>query len=64
MIANFLYQQNRAWNQKTTQDTVQEDIQSTQKFFDINQKIHNTVQTYLTKNNDQGKFLTPNYNTT
>lgn len=64
MIANFLYQQNRAWNQKTTQDTVQEDIQSTQKFFDINQKIHNTVQTYLTKDNDQGKFLTPNYNTT
>ena len=32
--------------------------------FDINLKIQNVVQTYLTEGNNQGKFITPTYHDT
>jgi len=64
LIAKFLYQQNIARPEKLKQDTILADISETQASFDVNQKISNVVHTYLTQNNDQGKFLTPTYNQT
>ena len=64
LIANFLYQQNIARPEKLKQETVLADISEIKASFDVNQKISNVVHTYLTQNNDQGKFLTPTYNST
>ena len=61
MIANFLYQQNITRPEKLKQSTVIDDINETKASFDINYRISDVVSTYLTKDNDQGKFLTPTY---
>lgn len=61
MIARFLYQQNNARPEKLVQTGVVENINESKSSFDINQKIQQITQTYLTKNNDQGKFVTPTY---
>jgi len=64
MIANFLYQQNITRPEKLKQSTVIDDINETKASFDINYRISDVVSTYLTKDNDQGKFLTPTYSKT
>lgn len=61
MIAKFLYQQNNARPEKLVQTGVVENINENKNSFDINQKIQQITQTYLTENNDQGKFVTPTY---
>lgn len=64
MLAKFLYQQNNPRPERTITTNVEDDISEIKSSFDINQKINNVVHTYLTKDNDQGKFLTPTYNQT
>ena len=64
MIAKLLYYQNITWPERLEQDTVNKDITEIKNSFDINQKIQYVTKTYLTKDNDQGKFITPLYNAT
>jgi hypothetical protein len=64
MIAKILYYQNITWPERLQQSTVAQDMTEIKDSFDVNQKISNIVTTYLTEGNDQGKFITPTYNTT
>ena len=64
MIAKLLYYQNISRPERIQQNNVVEDIKEIKSSFDINQKISNVVNTYLTEGNDQGKFITPTYNKT
>lgn len=64
MIAKLLYYQNITWPERLQQTGVAEDMTEIKSSFDVNQKVSSIVATYLTENNDQGKFITPTYNTT
>lgn len=64
MIAKLLYYQNITRPERVQQDTVMEDMMEIKDSFDINNKVSHVVQTYLTEGNNQGKFITPTYNTT
>lgn len=64
MIAKLFYYQNITWPERMQQESVVEDMTEIKESFDINQKILHITKTYLTEGNDQGKFITPTYNTT
>ncbi|MCX6825442.1 MAG: VCBS repeat-containing protein [candidate division SR1 bacterium] len=64
MIAKLLYYQNITWPERLQQTSVAGDIEEIKSSFDVNRKISNIVNTYLTEGSDQGKFITPIYNTT
>ncbi|MEI7918877.1 MAG: hypothetical protein WCH65_01320 [bacterium] len=64
VIAKLLYYQNISRPERLQQTGVAEDMTEIKNSFDINQKVSNIVTTYLTEGNDQGKFITPTYNTT
>lgn len=64
MVAKLLYYQNIAWPERLQQSTVADDMAEIKSSFDVNQKISDVVNTYLTEGNDQGKFITPVYNNT
>jgi len=64
MVAKLLYYQNITWPERLEQTSVVDDMAEIKESFDINLKIQNVVQTYLTEGNDQGKFITPTYNST
>ncbi|MEI6672316.1 MAG: hypothetical protein WCL02_02920 [bacterium] len=64
MIAKVFYYQNSTRPERLPQSSVVEDMKEIKNSFDINQKILQVTNTYLTEGNDQGKFVTPVYNTT
>jgi len=64
MVAKLLYYQNITRPERTQQTNVTQDMGEIKDSFDINQKISNIVTTYLTEGSDQGKFITPTYNST
>jgi hypothetical protein len=64
MVAKLLYYQNITWPERLEQTSVVDDMAEIKESFDINMKIQNVVQTYLTEENDQGKFITPTYHDT
>ncbi len=64
MIAKLFYYQNITRPERLQQSTVTEDIVEIKNSFDINQKISQITNAYLKQWNDQGKFITPVYNTT
>ncbi len=64
MIAKVLYYQNSTWPKRMQQENVMTDMKEIKNSFDINHKINNIVETYLTEGNNQGKFITPIYNIT
>lgn len=64
MLAKLLYYQNITWPERLQKSTVVDDMNEIKNSFDVNTKISHVMQTYLTENNDQGKFLTPVYNKT
>ncbi|MEI8091129.1 MAG: hypothetical protein WCG98_02535 [bacterium] len=62
LIAKLLYYQNLARTERGKATTVDGDIVEAQDSFNVNQKISDTVNTYLHADNNQGQFLTPTYN--
>lgn len=64
MVAKLFYYQNSTRPERLQQTTVAEDMTEIKASFDINRKVSQVTNTYLTKGNDQGKFITPTYNTT
>lgn len=64
MIAKVFYYQNSARPERLPQSSVIEDMKEIKNSFDINQKIFQVTNTYLTEGSDQGKFITPVYNIT
>lgn len=64
MVAKLLYYQNITWPERMQQSGVIEDITEIKTSFDINQKTSYIINTYLKQGNDQGKFITPTYNST
>lgn len=64
IVAKLLYYQNITWPERMKQETVAQDIAEIKDSFDINQKINHVIDTYLVEDNDQGKFLTPTYEST
>lgn len=64
LIAKLFYYQNSTWPERLQQETVAQDMTEIKESFDINQKISQVAKTYLTEGNNQGKFITPIYNTT
>ncbi|MEI6118605.1 MAG: hypothetical protein WCP92_05265 [bacterium] len=64
MVAKLFYYQNSTRPERLKQTTVAEDMTEIKASFDINRKVSQVTNTYLTKGNDQGKFITPTYNTT
>ena len=64
MIAKLLHYQNSTRPERLQQTTVAADMTEIKDSFDINQKISQVTNTYLTEGSDQGKFITPIYDTT
>jgi hypothetical protein len=64
MVAKLFYYQNVTRPERLKQNTVADDMTEIKASFDINQKVSQVTNTYLTKGNDQGKFITPTYNST
>jgi hypothetical protein len=50
-LSELLYYQNLPRTEKAIKDKVEDNIQENQNSFDINQKIKDTLKTYLTENN-------------
>jgi len=64
MIAKLLYYQNIEWPERLKQTSVADDMTEIKNSFDINRKISAVANTYLTEGNEQGKFITPVYDST
>ncbi|MFA5747781.1 MAG: hypothetical protein WC872_01575, partial [Candidatus Absconditabacterales bacterium] len=60
-LSELLYYQNLPRTEKAIKDKVEDNIQENQNSFDINQKIKDTLKTYLTENNYKGKIGSPDY---
>ncbi len=64
MVAKILYYQNISRPERVQQNSVAEDMKEIKDSFDVNQKMSEVASTYLAEGNDQGKFITPHYNST
>ncbi len=60
-IADMLYYQNIARQNKTIWETIQQDFDNQRTDFDMNEKISYILKNYLTKDNNKWNFLTPDY---
>ena len=64
LIAKMVWYQNSPRTEKGVKTNVQDDIQENKDMFNVNQKIWDTIHQYLQKGNNQGAFLSPNYDET